>query len=222
MPGKKNNKQQRRGKRSRRSGGVTGLQVVKTIFPPMFYGTLTFSEFPGISNLAAGVGSYSYRLNSLYDPNFTGTGTTANGITQLAQLYDRYRVLSVKITLDWNCNSGTGGEVYAVLSNQNALSTGQAAWTGQRMVWRRPIGPPGGNNIATAVISAPIHAVYGVPKQQVRNEDDFASVMGNNPNNQVYLHLGHYAPGAAGTSTVLCSVKIEYRSVFSLPLTPTP
>ncbi len=188
----------------------------------MFYGTLTFSEFPGLSNLAAGVGSYSYRLNSIYDPNFTGTGTTANGYSQLAQLYDRYRVLSVSISLDWMCNTGTGGEVYAVLSNQNALSTGQAAWTGQRMVWRKPIGPPGGNNLAMARITAPIHTIYGVPKQQVRNEDDFASVMGNNPNNQVYLHLGHYAPGAAASSTVLCSVKIEYRCVFSLPLTPAP
>lgn len=183
----------------------------------------TYSEYPIINNLLAGVASYVFRANSIYDPNFTGVGTTAYGVTQMAQLYDRYRVLRTKVKIDFTCTAGSvGGEVYVVLSNNNTLGTSVGNFQGQRFVWRKPIGPPSGNNIQTCEVSFPIHKIYGVPRIQVRNEDDFASVMGNNPNNAVYVHIGFYATGAAATSTVTAATSMEFDTILSLPVILAP
>jgi len=39
---------------------------------------------------------YQFRLNSLFDPDFTGTGHQPKGFDQLAALYQRYRVYRVR------------------------------------------------------------------------------------------------------------------------------
>lgn len=224
MPNKnKQNKKSRRQRRGGQSAGIVGLRPTPSIFPPMFRGKLIYADYPAINNILAGVASYVYRANSIYDPNFTGTGTTSFGVTQLAQLYDRYRVLNCEVHVDFTCTVGSvGGEVFVVLSNNNTLGTSLGNFAGQRFVWRKPIGPPTGNNITSCHIRFPIHKVYGVPAIQVRNEDDFASVMGNNPSNVVYVHVGFFATGAAASSTVTAQVRLVQDVVCSLPVILAP
>ncbi len=198
---------------------VTGFEVTKSIFPPMFKGQLTYSSSRAINNVLLAVSSYTFRANSLYDPDFTGVGTVVPGITTLSQLYDRYRVLGVRVSVVMRVESGIGGEVLLVASNQNSLPVAYADWSNQRFVKRISVGGVNGNNVAKAVVTFPIHEVYGVPKTQVRNEDDFASVMGNNPNNPVYFHVGWYSGAAAATTQVFVDLRFTYDCVFSLPLT---
>lgn len=220
MPAKK---KQARTRKFRNQDAIRGLIPTPSIFPPMFRGKVTFADYPIINNILLGVASYVYRANSIYDPNLTGTGTTSYGVTQLAQLYDRYRVLNAEVHVDFTCTAGSvGGEVFVVLANNNTLGTALGNYAGQRFVWRKPIGPPTGNNIASCHLSFPIHKVYGVPKVQVRNEDDFASVMGNNPSNVVYIHIGFFATGAAATSTVTAQVRLVQDVVCSLPVILAP
>lgn len=208
---------------SSKSGAIRGLTPVPSVFPPMLRGKVLYTDYPILTSLLSGVASYVFRANSIYDPNFSGVGTTGYNVTQLAQCYDRYRVLNCEFSVDFTVTTGTtGGEVFVVLSNNNSLGTGIAAYTANRFVWRKPIGAAAGNGIQSAKISFPIHKVYGVPALQVRNEDDFASVMGNNPSNGVYIHIGFYATGAAGSSTCTAQCRIVYDTVFSLPVTPTP
>ncbi len=222
MP-KRNRGQRRRQARNKKEDAVVGLIPTPSIFPPMFRGKVTYADYPAINNILGGVASYVYRANSIYDPNFTGVGTTSFGVTQLAQLYDRYRVLNAEVHVDFTCTAGTvGGEVLVVLSNNNTLGTAIGNYAGQRFVWRKPIGPPTGANTASCHLSFPIHKVYGVPKVQVRNEDDFASVMGNNPSNVVYVHVGFFATGAAGSSTVTAQVRMVQDVVCSLPVILAP
>lgn len=40
-----------------------------------------------------------YRGNSIYDPDFTGAGTTVNGHAEMGTIYTRYRVIGSKITV---------------------------------------------------------------------------------------------------------------------------
>jgi len=220
----KRNNRSKKGKSKRTNVGqrVAGFNpVVPYIFPSLFKGCVTYSDTFAINNLGSnGVASYVYRANSIYDPNFTATGTTSTGYTQLAQLYDRYRVLSATLEADFAVTAGTvGGDVFVVASNNNSLGTGLVSWAAQRYVWRRPIGSINGNGTAKCRVSFPIHKVYGVPKTQVRNEDDFASVMGNNPNNVVYLHFGYQCNTTAGTATVVVSTRLVQNIVCSLPVT---
>ncbi len=223
MPGKKKNAG-KRAKNSSNTGPVVGFSKNPPfIFPPMFRGTVTYTDIFNLNNLGGnGVAAYYYRANSIYDPNLSGTGTTSFGVTQLSQLYDRYRVLKVILEADFfisGTSTTTAGEVFVVASNNNSVGTGLGSWAAQRFVWRRPIGSASGSGTQRCRVSFPIHKVYGVPAQQVRNEDDFASVMGNNPNNIVYLHFGFLNNATAATVTCTVTTRLIQTVVCSLPVT---
>jgi hypothetical protein len=223
MPAKKqqNNK---RVKRANGKNAVVGFaKNPPFVFPPMFRGCVSYTDIFNLNNLGSNaVQSYYYRANSVYDPNLSGTGSTSFGITQLAQLYDRYRVLNVTLEADFfisGTSTTTAGEVFVVASNNNSVSTGLGNWAAQRFVWRRPIGSASGSGTQRCRIHFPIHKVYGVPEVQVRNEDDFASVMGNNPNNIVYIHFGFLNNATASTVTCTVTTRLIQDTVFSLPVT---
>lgn len=55
---------------------------------------------------STGAWTYVYRLNSVFDPNFTGTGHQPNGFDQWSAFYGKYRV--------------TGGSWRITLANQDA------------------------------------------------------------------------------------------------------
>lgn len=224
MPKTQGSKKRGNKKKNKRGSPPTGFSVAKFIFPPMFKGVVSYTDIFNLNNLGGnGVAAYYYRANSVYDPNLTGTGTTSFGVTQLAQLYDRYRVLSVRFEADFFISSTTstsaGGEVFVVASNNNSAPTGIGGWAAQRFVWRRPIGSASGSGVQRCKVSFPIHKIYGVPYLQVRNEDDFASVMGNNPNNIVYLHIGFLCNATAASVTCTVTTRLLQTCVFSLPVT---
>lgn len=217
----KKNKQQKRQMR-RKGPSTTGFdRTTGYLIKPRMTGVLTYGDTFSLSNLgSAGVNGYTYRANSIYDPNFTATGTTAFGVTQLSQLYDKYRVTHCRAEIDVATLAGTvGGEIFVVASNNNALATGVGAWSAQRFVKRRPIGSINGNGICKISVAFPISLVYGVTRRQVMTEDDFGSVMGNNPANVVYLHIGYLCNTTASTATVTVTTRFFFTTVLSLPVT---
>jgi len=52
---------------------------------------------------AGSIGKQYMRLNSLYDPDQTGTGHQTYWNTQFAQIYNRYVVLGSKMTVTFGC-----------------------------------------------------------------------------------------------------------------------
>jgi len=85
--------------------GHTGIGL-----PQTKYVTLTYCETIGIANGTGAPSIYAYRLNSIYDPNYTGTGHQPLGHDEWAQLYTKYEVLSSKIkTRFYWSQSLTGG-----------------------------------------------------------------------------------------------------------------
>jgi len=80
-------------------------------------------------DLGAGVlGTYAYRCNSLFDPNYTGTGHQPLGFDQLAALYAHYTVLKSRIRVTWYPQSqGTVPAVYGICKSADYTLTGP--WT---------------------------------------------------------------------------------------------
>jgi len=74
-------------------------RAIQGTFPAKKRVTLTyveyFSQTPSVSGAASG---QTFRLNSPFDPNQGGVGHQAMGFDQWAQFYNRYTVLSAKIT----------------------------------------------------------------------------------------------------------------------------
>ncbi len=72
--------------------GVTG-------FPDQLVVKLKYNEAFTMTNVG-GFGSYTYRLNSLFDPNFTGTGHQPMNFDQYSALYQDYEVKASKLYVD--------------------------------------------------------------------------------------------------------------------------
>lgn len=53
--------------------------------------------------------AYDYNLNSLFDPDRTGSGSFPTGYTQWNSLYSRYRVFAVSYRVSFSVNSAAGG-----------------------------------------------------------------------------------------------------------------
>lgn len=66
------------------------------------------------ADVTMGAGNYwknVYRGNSIYDPDFTGVGTTVLGHAELSAIYGRYRVTGSRITVTYCSKTSAGGGV---------------------------------------------------------------------------------------------------------------
>jgi hypothetical protein len=215
MPAKEMNKNRRR--RSTKSAQLVGFQKVPTFFPARHRGTISYSNV-GALTAAAGAMSANqvYRLNSIYDPDYSGSGSTALGWTQLSAIWYRKRVVAATVELTVQNLAGFPLSVWCVASIDNALGSNIEQVTAQRNAWRISLPTTGESVVRTFKI--PLERIFGVPKMQLLAEDDFATVgTSSAPNNVAYFHMGIHNP-AAGTGYAAFTIRILYDVVCSFPL----
>jgi len=217
----KSSKSSRRRRVRKPSTALQGFTTFKPLFPAQFRGNHAYLTALLLSPAVGSVATNVFRLNSLYDPDLSGVGTSATGYAAAAALYNRYRVLRARAEISWTNLSTTIPATAFVVTNP--VTTVGTSWTqiaGQRHVWYKSLSVATGNSTAKHVVTVPLHEVYGVPYSQLRDEDDFAAVTGTNPNNGIYLHVGVFNDGGAAGS-VNIHVRIIYDVAWSIPLEMT-
>jgi len=215
---KKNANRAKRVKRSRATPGLVGFFPQPTLLKSKLRGTMSYNtaitlSTPAANSLAVNV----FRLNSVYDPDFTGVGSSVAGYSQMAAMYGRYRVLGARFTVSWVNNSQIAAFTAFLAANPvTTVGTSIAGVLQQRHIWFKGAGSVTGTPALEKAGSATTAALYGVPPAQVLAEDDFAGLVGGNPNNGTYLHVGVYSDAAIVSVTI--HVRIEYDVMWSLPL----
>lgn len=213
MKGLKNGKRSKGRARSK----VTGFMgMPKSLFPARRRGVMAYDNTFTISCAASTTTSNLFRANSVFDPDFSGVGTTVAGYSQMATVYTRYRVMSVKAFVSSQVSSGGPGFLYIHASNQNFAPTNFSEIMAQRFVYKKALGTPSGVAIDEHRVSFPIGAIYGVPQSTVMAEDDFTGLTSGHPNNPVFLHIGLLASGS--TTTLFMNVRIEYDVIWDVPI----
>lgn len=205
--------QKRRGRMAR--GKITGFLAGRGLFPDTYLGEMTYGRTFTFPTAALTMVLTTLRLNSIYDPDFSGAGTSAAGYAEASAIYGRYRVYEVIVDLDSGIDSGNSMQFLACASCDNTLGTDPNRVLAQRHAYAAAV-MPGGTSVSRRLV-IPIHRLYGVPKQQVIDEDDYAAPMGANPNNQVFLHVGFWNPGATST-TGFVGIRMTFKVRLSLPL----
>lgn len=145
-------------------------------------------------------------LNSVFDPNRTGTGHQPYGYDQLSALYNRYRVISCRYIV--NGYSGANAIRYGtIVSNDTPLATNMSELAENPRAQTR-VQFPGGN--ATQIRgTAYIPSVFGRSKQQYLADDRYQASVGSSPAELCLLTILGGDITDAGT-TVLCTVTLEY------------
>lgn len=203
----------------RESRGIVGLSKGVVGLGDRFSVVMPYSTYITLAPAAGAQTAYLLRGNSVYDPDFSGSGGVSAMYPQLSLLYNRYRVLSSKITVDF-CNTGSSPIRCMVLASNNNVASSAFYSPFQRHIAFGDCAP-GGPISWKHTASAETRAIFGVPKEQVLAEDDFAGIVAGNPNNVWYWHVIAYNPSpSSGSLTV--TVRIEYNTVWSMPLAFAP
>lgn len=171
-------------------------------------------------NAPVGLGtSQVMNLNSIYDPDRSGTGHQPLGYDQWSQFYKKYRVFKVAydITFTNDAGGGTAGTVVAIV-NQNG--SGVAAGSVGDATFEQPHvrkGVLGNSNSASSrsfkgVVSLP--RIAGRPSISYKSDDRYQANFGFNPNE--YITMSLIAQSMAGASDV--QVQVSVRMVYFVEL----
>lgn len=197
---------------------AVGFLKAPSLYPARRVGTLAYDAVFNLSPAASASAYNTFRANSVFDPDFSGAGTTASGYTQLAAVYGRYRVLKADVECIWNNTTALPGMAFLIASPANTVGTSFTQIMAQKFAWCKQLGNVNGPHVAHKV-NFKMSTIYGTTEAAVLSEDDFAGLIGTNPNNVIFLHIGvTNATGTAFATAVFLQVRIMYTVEWSLPL----
>lgn len=156
---------------------------------------------------------YVYNLNSIYDPNQTGTGHQPLGRDQWSAFYNRYRVIKVQAKIRALCDGATERYFGVVANNDTAAftvfdtaceTTGSLFWP---LVQMRPILHNATYDMAT---------VTGATRSHYMSDDRYASQFGASPAETICLHV--FYVNADGTSVAVNGITFDVEFIYDVEL----
>jgi hypothetical protein len=186
-------------------GGKSGSKNPSFV-PKATTRTLTLVDFT--QSTASGLTVYTYRLNSLYDPDETGTGNQPLGFDELMALYGNYRVESVKVTVE-AVNGGTVALVAAAPSTSSTDFSDITSVASSPGAKSQLLSGAAGDNYCKFTFKVSIKKFLGMGFI----DRDLMGSSTSNPLRQVYFHIGMQEYDASAKGITL-SVKIEFTSRF--------
>lgn len=156
--------------------------------------------------LTAAAPQYNFRLNSIFDPDFTGIGHQPYGHDTLNAVYNRYRVISCS----YNITAYSGGSVVrvAVLPANDVMTPVSVSEICENPRSKWVIQIPGGN---TRLLKGKVYipSLMGRNKQQYLADDRFQAAFGTNPLEAAILNVygGDIADAGA---TIQCTITMNY------------
>lgn len=175
-----------------------------------------------LSTSATYSGEHAFRINSIYDPDYTGTGHQPYYHDQLQTLWKYYEVKGCKIKTTFTASGGTGNTIlyYRFGPNMVAVSTTNAAVDLENGNMSKYRHIPA-NQSAVGVGRNWTLKAYVPMKHFMRdlNPEDKRAQFGANPTHAVYGVVGFGRPDAISTQSYYCTVELTFFAKLSTRLT---
>lgn len=159
----------------------------------------------------------AYRLNSIYDTDFSGGGHQPYGHDTYALIYNKYRVMSVRVQLIYTTPGG-GHDMVCVMapsSNNSAGMTGLQIWRVQE--WPQStcgILPTTGERKCVLQAEYDMAVQAGVSKAVYMAGDEYEANIGSNPSKEVFLTFNTGCVDGTGSQTCDVQVYLEFDVLF--------
>lgn len=195
---------------------------IRQPFPPRLFTALTYSERFRLTQLVGGTpGVYTFRANSLYDPNLTGAGhqpryfDTLCGADGTAAPYHHYRVHAVKVKFTVWSVTGDGNftGMLAIIPRQDTASAVDSFDEMQERAYSRT------KTISTYFTKPTVMKHYIKNKvllghKDLQDVDECAANYNNNPTEQVYIDFVVCCVDPDNTIDCNASVQLTYFAEF--------
>lgn len=214
----------RRGRRRRRRRKPYNKATISTmhpfVAPDRARVKLKFEQRASMTLTTGNVNYRTYRGNSLYDPDYTGTGTQPAGYDQWTALYNKYLVRASKmsvtvVSLDGNESEAETIELGLMPSPDFEYVTPDVQHIGTLPYGKFQIasfnGGPQRNIISNYMSTAKI---WGVATSTVSGENAFSADISANPSNDWYWTVYLQPADEASTETYVLYVQITYYAEF--------
>lgn len=157
-------------------------------------------------------------LNGLWDVDFSGVGHQPLGFDQLMAIYGKYKVMSVKVELDWYDPNTEGLMVgFKVNSPGDGSALGGMSYQKAKELLDtnlKPLAQTGSQHIKQT-FKAPAHVFLGVTKQQFNtNVENYTGDGSSNPIRGSTLRFALINPHSAINGFINCSMKVSFRAQF--------
>lgn len=206
----------KKGKYGNQNQQVVMAKGVKQMFTKVLGNATTVRlHYLGQETLNPGVGGAVvdrvYRLGSIFDPEWTGAGHQPMGHDELSGVFERYQVFRVDYHIEFvNLDGSNPQRVGYRISDSSATTTTPSDNIEQGQVEWNYIGPLGSEpkKFTGTVKNSDVH---GISYRQYMANDDYGAVFGNNPTEDVFLHV--WADGIdADTSNIKATVHLVYHT----------
>jgi len=165
---------------------------------------------PGLGGLT----QFQMNLNSIFDPNRTGTGHQPYGHDTLATIYNRYRVISCSYVISALGTGGTNGDAYSIIgalpANESIAVTGGLSEVQENprcsFITQAPNAP-----LKVLKGKVDIASLVGRSKSQYMSDDRYQATYGSSPNELAILNIFvGLLNGDAQTITTKLNVVMEF------------
>lgn len=179
--------------------------------PQRFITTMKYSE----QITTDATGHYRLNLNSIYDPNQTGTGHQPYGFDTLSTLYNRYRVISCgwRIQCNWTSNGSAQPTLVGAIPANEALTFSSIA-----ELRENPRAKYISQSYAAPTVTLSgksyIPSLVGRTKAQYMADDRYQATVSANPNELAILNVVTAPNGSDSPSTAVVQVLFEYTVEF--------
>lgn len=213
----------KKGKRTGPRGGMLGISSAGAIklahaqkragVPPFTYANLVFPIAFTSSSTVGSVWYWQWRLNSLYDPDFTGGGNQPTTFDQWMALYDRYRVIACEVDLIVQCVS-QNGVVAAFAPSQDAVPT--LTFPGVAGMRDAVVGMPKYGISAHMKRTFLMKDVFGVDEEAIMSELNYSGSSSSSAPSVAYGSIGAFTPGSS-TDPIFCCGCLRFAVRFENP-----
>lgn len=184
-----------------------------TVVAPGQIVKLKYTDIITLSNFAVGQDFHIFRAASIFDPDFTGTGHQPLGHDELANLYQRYRVLSAKMKctfLNQTTTVSEGEHVGMCIAETSGL--GLARDMAEQAGATQSLVGPTGNYSWTGYQSVNLAKFEGDPG--AKYDKDYSADMGTNPVRDIFFYI--WAQDINGDDSVDISALVELEYTVRL------
>lgn len=224
MPYRKKRYRKRRPRRRRRRSNQNKLVIYPSVARPWgnkFKATLRYSDLITLQDSVLSYRSQIYRANSVYDPDFTGTGAQPRYFDQLSALFQHVYVIGSKCRVRAvNANTETQ-MIGCMLKRDSTVVTTGIDFREDQYSNTRVMSSNGGTPEATVSMTYKPAFLTGCQKGVLTHSELRHGASGN-PQDVAYFHVNGYNlhDPLDPLSSIRCVIDIDYICMFVEPITP--